>query len=124
MMFLPRMYEDVQDRREEQFLKLKAMIDFTNDLGELIKEAGATQSMKDQYDISVKQVQEAIKQLTEAGISLADLHAKFGSSILKAQLLKAGKDIAEDQKINGESHMFDAVNEDELLSRMNADDAV
>ena len=40
MTLLPRMYEDVQDQREEKFLKLKAMIDFTNDLGELLKEAG------------------------------------------------------------------------------------
>jgi hypothetical protein len=69
-------------------------------------------------------VRESIKELTEAGISLADLHARFGSSILKAQLLKANKDIAEDQKTNGESHMFDSVNEDELLSRMNQDDAI
>lgn len=96
MMLLPRMYEDVQDQREERFLKLKAMIDFTNDLGELLKEAGGDKSMQDQYELSVKQVKEAIKELTDAGISLADLHAKFGSSILKAQLLKANKDIAED----------------------------
>lgn len=34
--------------------------------------------------MSVKQVKESIKQLTDAGISLADLHARFGSSILKA----------------------------------------
>jgi hypothetical protein len=74
--------------------------------------------------MSVKQVREAIKQLTDAGISLADLHSKFGSSILKAQLIKANNDIAEDKKQNGENHAFDAVNEDELLARMNQDDVI
>ena len=99
-------------------------MDFTNDLGELLRESGGDKNMQDQYELSVKQVQESIKQLTDAGISLADLHSRFGASILKAQMLKANKDIAEDMKQNGEAHLFDAVNEDELLARMNQDDVI
>lgn len=80
--------------------------------------------MRDQYEVAVKQVRESIKELSDAGISLSDLHSKFGSSILRAQLLKANSEIAEDQRKNGESHYFDSVNEDELLARMNQNDSI